>query len=262
MLPTVRGRVITAFAIASLLLLWGGGFAQASTRNYSVTYTGSGHFTSDTESEVSPQCGDVIVTRDEDTHFSWIDQWHLSLRVGDSSVGSGSATDKAKSIEGDNNDSTVTLDGSGDGCQDGTASCHGESEPDPGWDTDLKVQGGRLTAEALFGPKGWTADDDWSGTWADPDSVLAFGADSCDAYLEDSDELLIPLIQVPDEFKASFPVKAATWKSLKPGHYFKVKISEGHYTPELPFYDRCEADDGCNSQDLSFNGTVKVTRLG
>jgi hypothetical protein len=257
MLPTVRGRLITAFAMASLLLLWGGGFAQASTRHYSVTYSGSGHFTSDTESEVSPQCGDVIVTRDEDTHFSWIDQWHLSLGGGFS----GSATDTAKSIEGDDNDSTITLDGSGAGCQDGSADCQGESELEP-WPTELKVQGGHLTAEALFGPKGWTPSDDFSGTWADPDSVLAFGADSCDAYLDDVDELLIPLVEVPDEFKASFPVKTATWKSLKPGHYFKVKISKGHYTPELPPYDDCNADDGCNSLDLSFNGTVKVTRLG
>jgi hypothetical protein len=216
---------------------------------------------SNTDIDLSPQCGDVTITRTEDTHFSWIDQWHLSLDVG-SGVSSGSATDKTKAIPGDDNDSTITLDGSGDGCQGGSASCKGESEPEPGWDADVKVQGGdtstQLTAEGLFGPKGWTPDD-FSGTWADPDSIL--GADSCDEYATDFNELLVPLVEVPDEFKASFPVKAATWKSLRPGHYFRVKISIGHYAPELPVYDECQADDGCNSLDFSFDGTVRVTRL-
>jgi hypothetical protein len=257
----MRGRVIIAVAITCLLALWGAAFAQASTRKYSVSFSGSGHFTSNTVIDLSPQCGDVTITRDENTYFSWVDQWNLALAVG-SAVGSGSATDKTLPLAGDDNDSTITLTGSGDGCQGGSATCKGESEPEPGWDADLKVQGGdgstRLTAEALGSPKGWTPKD-FSGTWADPDSIL--GSDSCDEYADDVNELLVPLVEVPLEFKASFPVRAATWESLRPGHYFKVKISEGHYTPTLPFYDNCEADDGCNSLDFSFNGTVRVTRL-
>lgn len=257
----MSGRVISAFAIASLLALWGSALAEASTRTYSVSFSGSGHLTSNTVIDLSPECGDVTITRDENTHFSWVDQWHLALVVG-SGVSGGSATDKALPLAGDDNNSTITLDGSGDGCQDGSATCQGESEPDPGWDADLKVQGGdgstRLTAEALGGARGWTPKD-FSGTWADPDSIL--GADSCDGYATDFDELLVPLVEVPDEFKASFPVRVATWKSLRRGHYFKVKISEGHYAPTLPVYDECQSDDGCNSLDFSFNGTIKVTRL-
>jgi hypothetical protein len=261
MSATVRGRVICAFAISSLLALSGAAFAEAATRRYSVSYSGSGHMTSNTVIDLAPQCGDVTITRDENTHFTWIDQWHLTLAVG-SRVRSGSATDKALPITGHNNNSTITLDGSGAGCQGGSATCKGDSEPEPGWDADLKVQGGdgstRLKAEALGGAKGWTPKD-FSGTWADPNSIL--GADSCDEYATDFNELLVPLVEVPDEFKASFPVRVATWKSLRRGHYFKVKISEGHYAPTLPVYDECQADDGCNSLDFSFNGTVKVTRL-
>jgi hypothetical protein len=257
----VRGRLLTACAIAGLIALWGAALASASTRTYSVSYSGSGHLSSDTVIDLSPQCGDVTITRVENTHFSWIDQWHLSLAVG-SGIGGGSATDRALPIAGEDNDSTITLDGSGDGCQGGSATCHGQSEPEPGWEAELKVQGGdgstRLTAEALGGAKGWTPED-FSGTWADPDSIL--GAGSCDEYATDFDELLEPLVEVPTEFKASFPVRAATWKSLRRGHYFKVRISAGHYAPELPPYDDCESDDGCNSLDFSFSGTVKVTRL-
>jgi len=257
----MRGRAISAFAVVGLLALWSAGFASASTRTYKVTFSGSGHFTSDVDIDLSPDCGDVTITRDEDTYFSWVDQWHLSLSVG-SKVGSGKAEDKALPIAGEDNDSTVTLDGSGDGCMDGRADCKGESEPEPGWDSYLKVQGGKLTAEGVgpaSGGKGWTPKD-FSGTWADPDSIL--GAGSCDEYADDFDELLSPLIYVPAEFTASFPVRTSTWKSLKVGHYFKVKISEGHYAPDLPFYDNCDYEaNGCHSQHLSFNGTVKVTRL-
>ena len=85
------------------------------------------------------------------------------------------------------------------------------------------------------------------------------GPTSCDEEFTDVPTLLDPVFAPPSQTEASFPVKVATLKSLPVGHYFKVKISPGHYAPSIPSYD-CQQNDGCENLSWNFDGTVRVTR--
>jgi hypothetical protein len=220
-----------------------------------VNYSGAGTLTSRTKSLTSPECGDVTEVRNETTHFSWVTRYGPPLLIIDSHGLSG-ANDMAQAEQSSlaSNDSTVTL--SDTGCQPGIANCKGESDPQPGQDAMLDIpsasRGGRTRVKvgAVGGFVGFTGKG-FSGGWG-------FTSGSCAINFNDS-RLLQPEFDVPTELKASFPVKVATLASLPVGHYFKVRISAGHYAPA--HQDTCFASDGCLKDDFSWHGVVEFKRV-
>jgi hypothetical protein len=240
-----------------LLLLvgaWSASLASARGESFSVSYSGAGTITSQIKSLTSPQCGDVTEVRNETTHFSWVTHYGPPLLIIDSHGLSGTS-DKAEADHSSlaSNDSRVTL--SDTGCQPGIADCSGESDPQPGQKTSLEIpdarRGGstRVKVGAVGGTVGFTGKG-FSGGWG-------FQNGSCAIEFNDS-QLLLPEFDVPSQLQASFPVKVATLAGLPVGHYFKVRISAGHYAPA--HRDVCYADDGCLKDDFSWHGVVEFKR--
>jgi hypothetical protein len=230
--------------------------SAAHTARFEIDYYGAGQYTAKQTTPTSPGCGEVTNVRTEDTHFSWVTTYKVTMHFGADGFSSHTATGHSKSSPLGDNDSKV--DYTETGCQTGSASCHGESEPQPGTSAKLDVPGAkvggssRFAVEALGGYEGYTAKD-FSGSWTN-----IAGATSCAQWFEAVPELLVGEYGVPAQQKASFPVHFATLDSLKAGHYFKVTISPGHYAPEQ---DTHGCGEGC-SEHLSWKGYVKTTRLG
>ena len=255
MVPRVRTR-IGALVVGLLLLgAWSAALASAA-ESFNVTYSGAGTLTSRTKSLTSPECGDVTEVRNETTHFSWVTHYALPLLV----FGSGGVQGVPAKAEPHpsalaSNDSTVTL--SDTGCQLGIANCKGESDPQPGhqanFDMSSAARGGRSRVKvgAVGGSVGFTGKG-FSGGWG-------FTSGSCAIQFNDS-QLLLPEFNVPSELMASFPVKVATLQTLPVGHYFKVRISAGHYAPA--HQDTCFASDGCLKDDFTWHGVVEFQRTG
>jgi hypothetical protein len=255
-------RVIFVVGLALLISGWSTALASASSKRFEIQYSGSGTLDSNETVPTSPSCGDVNWTRTESTKFSWVDVWHLTLKVTKHGASGGSDKVEPTTIP-DYTDSTVTYKANATGsCQDASANCQGDALPQKGVSAVFSVAGGdtstRFKAQAVGGFVGWQAYD-FSGSWTDPDQV--FGFSSCSSAFSYHPPLLQPLPEPVASVEANFPVKVATLRSLPAGHYFKVKISPGHYAPSKSPYE-CESDDGCNSLHWDFSGTVRVTRQG
>jgi hypothetical protein len=239
-----------------LLLLgaWSAAVASARGEHFDVIYSGAGTLTSQTKSVTSPECGDVNEVRNETTHFSWVTHYDLpTLVFGSHGVDGVPASAQAMQSPLAGNESTVKL--SDTGCQPGIADCRGESDPQPGHDAMFDISSAakgarsRVKVEALGGFEGFTGKA-FSGGWG-------FSTGSCAIQFNDS-QLLLPEFDVPTQLKASFPVKVATLASLPVGHYFKVRISAGHYAPA--HRDTCFASDGCVKDDFTWHGVVEFKR--
>jgi hypothetical protein len=233
---------------------WSAALASARGESFTVTYSGAGQITSRTKSLTSPECGDVTTVRNETTHFSWVTHYEPAVVVIDSHGLSGSpAKAQAEQSSLASNDSTVKL--SATGCQPGIADCSGESDPQPGHDAMLDIpdapSGGRTRAKVgALGGAGFTGKG-FSGGWG-------FTNGSCAIEFNDS-VLLQPEFNVPAELEASFPVRVSTLATLPVGHYFKVRISAGHYAPA--HQNTCFPDDGCLKDDFSWHGVVEFKRV-
>ncbi len=244
--------------LVGLLLLsaWSAALASARGEVFTVTYSGAGTLTSQTQSLTSPECGEVTEVRNETTHFSWVTHYDLPVLVfGSNGVDGVPASAQAQQSPLASNESTVTL--SDTGCQPGIANCKGESDPQPGHDAMFDMSGAaagaktRVQVGAVGGSTGFTGKG-FSGGWG-------FEVGSCAIQFNDS-SLLLPEFDVPSQLKASFPVKVSTLASLPVGHYFKVRISAGHYAPAHP--NACYASDGCLKDELSWHGVVEFKRTG
>ncbi len=249
-------RACVSLPLAAVVLLWSVAMvsaASARTETWSVLYTGSGTLNSKTMSQTSPECGEVTEIYNETTHFSWVTSYKLTMHVGSGGIGGGHDKRDAKASPLASNSSKVTL--SDTGCQPGIANCTGEARPQPGQQAVLDVpgagSGGRSRVEvgAVGGFIGFTGKD-FSGGWG-------FSTGSCAERFNDI-QLLQPEFGMPAQLMAKFPVRAATFASLRKGHYFKVHISPGHYAPAQEH--TCFASDGCLKDDLSWDGSVKFTR--
>lgn len=243
---------LAAVCIAAITLLWAAALASARSESFTVLYTGAGKISSQTISQTSPECGEVMETRNENTDFSWVTNYKVTLSI--TSHGMFGATDSKQPKPSPlvSNDSTVTL--SDTGCQPGIANCSGESQPERG-SGELDVGGASGEAKSHLKVDAIGADGDFegkgfSGGWG-------FSVGSCADSFNDI-PLLLPEDDLGTQLRAEFPVKAATFRSLKRGHYFRVKISAGHYAPS--HMDVCFADSGCKKDDFSWNGEVKITR--
>jgi hypothetical protein len=253
----MRGRITGVFVCIALLGAWSASLASAHGEIFSVTYSGAGTLTSQLKSLTSPQCGDVTEVRNETTHFSWVTHYELPVLVfGSGGVAGVPATAHPEPSSLASNDSTVTL--SDTGCQPAIADCAGESDPQPGapdakFDLPSAASGARTRVKvgAVGGDIGFTGKG-FSGGWG-------FPTGSCAIQFNDS-QLLLPEFGVPTQLTASFPVKVATLESLPVGHYFKVRISAGHYAPA--HRDTCFASDGCLKDDFSWHGVVEFKRTG
>jgi hypothetical protein len=240
--------------LAGIALLWSAALASAKTETFEVNYTGSGTLVSRTQSITSPQCGEVTETRNEDTHFSWVTTYRVTLHLGHSGLSGATAKKDAQSSPLVSNDSTVKL--SDVGCQPGISDCNGKSEPQPGQSAVLDIpgagSGGRshVKVEAVGGFIGFQGKD-FSGSWG-------FTGGSC-AENNNKLPLLVPEFGVPAELQAVFPVSVSTFASLPRGHYFKIHINPGHYAPS--HRDNCFQNDGCLKDDFSWNGSIRFTRL-
>ena len=242
--------------VVLLLGAWSAGLASARGETFKVVYSGAGTLTSKTKSLTSPQCGDVTTTRNETTHFSWVTHYELPVVVvGSNGVSGVPASAQAEPSPLASNESTVTL--SATGCQPGIANCKGESDAQPGheamFDMSSAASGGssRFKVGAVGGYAGFTGKG-FSGGWGFPNG-------SCAIEFNDS-QLLQPEFGVPTQLQASFPVKVSTLKSLPVGHYFKVRISAGHYAPA--HQDTCFPADGCLTDDFTWHGVVEFKRTG
>ena len=71
-------------------------------------------------------------------------------------------------------------------------------------------------------------------------------------------QLLLPEFGIPAQLQARFPVKFQTLNSLPRGHYFRVRISAGHYA--RAHRNSCFAQGGCLKDQFSWKGVVTVTR--
>ncbi len=256
MVRCVRARI--AALVVGLLVLgaWPAALASAHGEGFEVTYSGAGQLTSRTKSITSPECGDVTEVRNETTHFSWVTHYELPVLIfGSHGVDGVPANAEAHPSPLASNESTVTL--SDTGCQPGIANCKGESEAQPGNDAkfDMSSAGKRAKSHvkvgAVGGHTGFTGKG-FSGGWG-------FTTGSCAIQFNDS-QLLLPEFDVPSQLEASFPVKVSTLESLPVGHYFKVRISAGHYAPA--HRDMCFASDGCLKDDFSWHGVVEFKRTG
>ncbi len=256
MVPRVRVRIAAVLVGLLLLGAWSAALASAHGEIFTVTYSGAGTLTSRTESVTSPECGDVTEVRNETTHFSWVTHYELPVLVfGSDGVGGASAKTEPQPSALASNESTVTL--SDTGCQPGLANCKGESDPQPGHDATFDMSGAakrarsRVEVGAVGGFAGFTGKG-FSGGWG-------FTSGSCAIQFNDS-QLLRPEFDVISQLTASFPVKVATLESLPVGHYFKVRISAGHYAPA--HHDTCFASDGCLKDDFTWHGVVEFRRTG
>jgi hypothetical protein len=251
----VRVSKLAAGFIVAIALLWSAALVSAKVEHFKVQYTGAGTLSSTLESQTSPECGEVSEVRTENTHFSWVTEYQLGLVIGRLGMGGNSDKHQADPSSLVSNDSTITLKATG--CQPGSANCSGESQPQTGHEALLDIPeagprgASRVKVQAVGGFVGFTGKA-FSGDWN-------FTSGSCAISYNDT-PLLQPEFAVPGELEAQFPVKVATLKSLKVGHYFKVKISPGHYAPPHP--NDCSADDGCLTDDFDFHGVVKFTRDG
>lgn len=233
---------------------WSAAIASAHGEGFTVTYSGAGTLTSQTKSQTSPECGEVTEVRNETTHFSWVTHYELPVLIfGAHGVEGVPASARPQPSPLASNESTVKL--SDTGCQPGIANCSGESDTQPGHDANFDMssapRGGRsrVKVEAVGGYVGFSGKG-FSGGWGFPNG-------SCAIQFNDS-QLLLPEFDVPNELKASFPVKVATLESLPVGHYFKVRISAGHYAPAHP--DTCFPSNGCLKDDFTWHGVVEFRR--
>jgi len=251
----MRGRITGVLVGVLLLGAWSAALASARGEGFNVTYSGAGTLISQTKSLTSPECGDVTEVRNETTHFSWVTHYDLPLLVSGPGGLQGvpdSAHPEPSSLA--SNDSTVTL--SDTGCQPAIADCAGESDPQPGapdakFDMTSAASDARthVKVQAVGGDIGFTGKG-FSGGWG-------FPTGSCAIQFNDS-QLLLPEFGVPTQLAASFPVKVATLESLPVGHFFKIRISAGHYAPA--HRDNCFASDGCLKDDFSWHGVVEFKR--
>ncbi len=256
MVPPMRARIGAILVGLIVLSAWSAAIASAHGERFEATYSGAGTITSRIKSLTSPECGDVTEVRNETTHFSWVTHYELPVLVFTSHRLDGSPPKlRPINLSLASNESTVTL--SDTGCQPGIANCKGESDPQPGHEAAFDLSGApkggssRAKVGAVGGFAGFTGKG-FSGGWG-------FTSGSCAIQFNDS-QLLLPEFDVPSQLKASFPVKVATLESLRVGHYFKVRISPGHYAPA--HRDTCFADDGCLKDDFSWHGVVEFKRTG
>lgn len=243
-------------AVLLMLSAWSAAIALARGEGFRVTYSGAGTITSRIRTQTSPNCGEVMDTRNETTHFSWVTHYEppVFIFTGAHGLDGVSANAEAQQSSLASNESTVTL--SDTGCQPGIANCKGESDPKPGnrasFDISGAPRGGRARAKvgAVGGFTAFTGKG-FSGSWG-------FPSGSCAIEFNDS-PLLLPEFNVPVQLTANFPIKVATLTSLRVGHYFKVRISAGHYAPA--HRDNCFPDAGCLKDDFSWHGVVEFKRV-
>ena len=212
--------------LVGLLVLsaWSAALASAHGELFTVNYSGAGTITSRIKSITSPQCGEVTEVRNETTHFSWVTHYELPVLIfGSHGLDGVPAKAEAHQSSLASNESTVKL--SDTGCQPGIGNCTGESDPQPNHEAAFDI----------------------------------FTSGSCAINFNDA-QLLLPEFGVPTQLTASFPVKVATLESLRVGHYFKVRISAGHYAPA--HRHRCFASSGCLKDDFSWHGVVEFKRTG
>lgn len=251
----MRARIGAVLAGVLVLGAWSAALASAHGEIFSVTYSGAGTLTSRVKSLTSPQCGNVTEVRNETTHFSWVTHYDLPVLIfGSHGVDGVPASAQAQRSSLASDKSTVTF--SDTGCQTGIGNCSGESDPQPGHQAQFDLPSARRGASTrvkvgAVGGAGFTGKG-FSGGWG-------FPTGSCAIELNDA-LLLLPEFNVPGQLEASFPVKVATLASLPVGHFFKVRISAGHYAPAQRH--TCVADDGCLKDDFSWHGVVEFKRTG
>ena len=236
-----------------VLSAWSAALASAHGELFTVNYSGAGTITSRIKSITSPQCGEVTEVRNETTHFSWVTHYELPVLIfGSHGLDGVPAKAEAHQSSLASNESTVKL--SDTGCQPGIGNCtgnptrsritkrHSTSRAPQAREIRVKVQ--------AVGVCGFTGK---ASPW------LGFTSGSCAINFNDA-QLLLPEFGVPAQLTASFPVKVATLESLRVGHYFKVRISAGHYAPA--HRHGCFASSGCLKDDFSWHGVVEFKRTG
>ena len=255
-MPPVRGRIGVVLVGLLVLSAWSAALASAHGEIFTVNYSGAGTITSRIQTITSPQCGEVTEVRNETTHFSWVTHYELPVLVFTHHRLQG-VPDKAEPHQSSlaSNESTVKL--SDTGCQPGIGNCAGESDPQPGHEAAFDMSSApkngrsRVKVQAVGGFAGFTGKG-FSGGWG-------FPSGSCAINFNDA-QLLLPEFNTPAQLTASFPVKVATLESLRVGHYFKVRISAGHYAPA--HRHTCFASSGCLKDDFSWHGVVEFKRTG
>ncbi len=252
----MRARIGALLVVVVVLGAWSAAVATARGVQYSVTYSGAGTLTSKLKSLTSPQCGDVTTVRDETTHFSWVTHYDLPLIIsGRDGIQGVDTKAEAQQSPLASNESNIT--NTATGCKTGHSDCTGESDPQPGTKAKVEVPSAALRGrshvkvQAVGGDVGFTGKG-FSGTWD-------WASGSCAIQYNDA-PLLVPQFDVPAQLEASFPVKVSTLESLRPGHYFKVRIDPGHYAP--PDNSSCEASVGCLKNDMQWHGVVEFKRAG
>jgi hypothetical protein len=251
---------LAAVCIVAIPLLWSAALASAAgVRHYLVQYSGTGTYKSTTETQTSPECGEVDDKLTENTSFSWFTTYNITIGVARHRISSGG--DKSQSMKDSDKTNDQDMSGVISGCQSGTYDCHGTVDPADG-DSELSSFSAGAGGSSKFDVEAVSQDGftgrDFGGTW-DP-SLDPF---NCDEY--DDLPALTGIFRNPNLdggvgplFKASFPVKYATWLSLPKGHYFKVDVKPGHYAPKPEYV--CYQVDGCDHESLDWSGVVKVRR--
>ena len=237
--------------------------APAQARQFTVSFAGSGTYTSDystttTRDFEDPNSGQTytgscIDYRHENNDLSWSIPFKISLN-------GGTATDKGAAVApGHLPESTITNDTrpgpDADGCAQpdgstlaGKGDCAGHTLPDGEQRLRVSKAGKGKTTLAIEGPR--FKGTDFSGNWT-------YGSGSC-AQNNNGKTLGLPDGPAfPIVLAVAFPVKTKTWASLKKGHYFRVKVKPGHHAAQGLLPLQCSA--GC-VRKLDWHGEVRVRR--